>query len=144
MSLIPDYFLKRVVTIGKRTAHAEQARTGSSMDVCGTGFLYVYSSKTFAETNKKDRYTFVVTCKHVIDDVRLSPSNSVFLGMNLKSGGKRLTLEIPASIDDSVGWQSHPSADIAVFGLNWGELMKYDPDYGAFYAGASTLTRKEV
>ena len=55
-----------------------------------------------------------------------------------------MTLEIPASINDSVGWQCHPSADIAVFALNWEELEKYDPDSGAFRAGVSTLTRKDV
>lgn len=104
MSLLSLGFLETVVSIGAVDVEALMHTNTPKMNQTATGFLYSYPD---------GGRVWFVTCKHVIQPLRLLPGG-VIARMNRERG-----MELGRLNSENVKWQEHPKADIAVVSTNW-------------------------
>ena len=70
MAVLPPKFLNAVVTIGAPSRPEEMKTTGQPMCKMATGFLYLYPLLGAAEEPHPSLRLWIVTCKHVIEQIK--------------------------------------------------------------------------
>ena len=137
MASLPSQYLKSVVAIVYVPETA-----GNSVRQMGTGFLYGYPAFEDDDGNTQYRL-FVVTCKHVIDDV-MRLTNNLLVRFNQEEGQGTSVFAAPIVQDSKFMWTFHPSEDVAVLPINARILESTGVQRKFFGKGASTFTRQEA
>ena len=137
MASLPAQYLKAVVAIVYVSERAD-----NSIRQMGTGFLYGYPVSE--DDDGKTMYRlFVVTCKHVIDDV-MRLTNNLLVRFNQEEGQGTSVFAAPIVQDSKFMWTYHPSEDVAVLPVNPRILETSGVQREFFAKGASTFTREEA
>ena len=119
MAQIPAQFLKSVVTLGwKNPSHGSQPGR-RVMSQNATGFLYAYPVRYKEDSSPASPYEariYLVTCKHVIEN--RPQSSQLLIRFNSLDGGGMSTYGLDIHREGMGAWTVHPTADIAVVGLD--------------------------
>ena len=118
MAQIPAQFLKSVVTLGWQNPKLGAQPHLRVMSQNATGFLYAYPVE-YQQDVQPETYQariFLVTCKHVIEN-RPQPGQLLIRFNNLDGKGMS-TYGLDIRREGLGAWTTHPTADIAVVGLD--------------------------
>ena len=144
MALLPRKYLNAVVTIGIQSTPKQMKSTGQPMRKIATGFLYAYPKLgTTGKANAEFRL-WLVTCKHVIEDVKKANKSEIMVRLNKSAQNEMQTYRICLQQGKSPDWVEHPTADVAVIPTSPGDLESKKLQWETFAAERNTLTREKV
>ena len=128
MALLPRDFLDCIIPIGVET---------DRQSWIATGFLVGRPT----EEDPKKFSVFLVTNKHVIQDVLDCGLDSFVIGLNPKEGPPRITA-YPCSLyqDQEEQWTSHSQEDIAVLHLKATMLQEHKQRFNFFRTNENLIT----
>ena len=86
----------------------------------GTAFFYAYPERGSDGTDHARMRVWLVTAKHVIQEISRDPKRTAAVRMNFKDGNHTAILHL----DVNAGWHQHETLDVAVLSTNTTSLIK--------------------
>lgn len=142
MALMPPKYLQSVVALGIKSSPQLMAKTGEPMEAIATGFLYGYPRSGTRSDETEGFALWLVTCKHVIQDVFNAGHDEVLVRFNKASNAGMQTFRIILHSDEGPAWTLHQKADVAVIPASWPDLESKGVQWETFATGRNALLRE--
>lgn len=142
MAMIPTICLKSVVSLGvplepqKGSLHNDLTRPVAS------GFLYKYPVTHQENSERIDYLYWLVTCKHLIEELAKEGFGEFRVQMNARHHQGRVAFRTPLQRDEGPDYFLHPSQDVCVMPIPWENIRGTNSNLFFFTANQSSMTRK--
>lgn len=144
--MLSSTYLQCVVALAALSSTDGAEWTGSLTQTAATGFLYAFPHSGRDEDDPDEfRHLWLVTCKHVIRNLRNDGFDQIIARMNQMDQQNMMGFTIPLREHGNVPrWYLHPTRDIAVIPASWQLFDDHGIQWRTFAEGRSVFTRREA